>query len=162
MKQLDTLKEVKPVEPRHLPDRHNLAHAVAFFFHDELSSLVVQLGRSDSLSVPVELREEESEEIDGLVGEKLWEWLVCTGREDVVIDLTYRQLTIAVVSDACHFLCESLLASGKGKLTVAYALLRKPFKENLLLLEWLCGSPEDFLLKFNGESVDPYVLNRLS
>ena len=158
---LDILKEVIPVEPRHLPDRHDLAHAVAFFFHDELSSLVVELERSDSLSVPFELREGETEELDGLEGEKLWEWLIRTGREDVVIDLTYRQLTIAVVSDACHFVCESLLASGKGKLSVAYALLRKPFKENLLLLEWLCGSPEDFLLKFNGESVDPYVLNRL-
>ena len=158
---MDTLKEVKPVEPRHLPDQYDLAHAVAFFFHDELSSLVVELERSDSLSVPLELREGEAEELDGLVGEKLWEWLVRTDREDVVIDLTYRQLTIAIVSDACHFLCESLLASGKGKLTVAYALLRKPFKENLLLLEWLCGLPEDFLLKFNGESVNPYELNRL-
>ena len=159
--QSNILKEVKPIEPRHLPDRHNLAHAVAFFFHDELSSLVVELEGSDSLSVPLKLREGEGEELDGLVGEKLWEWLVRTDREDIVIDLTYRQLTIAIVSDACHFLCESLLASGKGKLTVAYALLRKPFKENLLLLEWLCGSPENFLLKFNGESVDPYVLNRL-
>ena len=158
---LDIFKEVKPVKSRRLPDRHDLAHAVAFFFHDELSSLVVELERSDSLSVSFDLREGEWDELDGLVGEELFQWLVRTDRADVANELSYRELTIAVLSDACHFLCESLLASGKGKLAVAYALLRKPFKENLLLLEWLCGSHEEFLLRFSGESFDSYVLNRL-
>lgn len=159
---MDVLKGVKPTEHRRLPDRHDLPHAVAFFLHDELSHLVVELERSRSLSVRFDLKEDERKEMQGLVGEELWEWLRRTDRLDVAIDLTYRQLTAAVVSDACHFLSESLIASGKGKLTVAYALLRKPFKENLLLLEWLGGSPEDFLVRFHGESIDPYVLNRLS
>lgn len=155
------LREVKPVDSRRLPNEHDLAHAVSFFLHDELSGLLLELERSDSLSVPFELTEGEGEELDGLSGEQLWEWLVRSDRADIVVDLTYRQLTAAVVADACHFLCESLLASGKGKLTVAYALLRKPFKENLLLLEWLCASPGDLLQRFNGASIDPYVLNRL-
>ncbi len=158
---MDIFKEVKPVELRRLPDRHDLAHAVAFFFHDELARLVVELERADSLSVSFQLREGELEELDGLVGDELFQWLVSTNRADVADELTYRELTVAVLSDACHFLCESLLASGKGKLAVAYALLRKPFKESLLLLEWLCGSQEEFLLRFSGKSVDTYVLNRL-
>ena len=159
--QLDVLKEVKPTEQRRLPEQHDLPHAVAFFLHDELGHLVAELERSGSLSVHLDLKEGELEEMQDLVGEELWDWLVRTDRIEAVVDLTYRQLTAAVVSDACHFLCESLLASGKGKLTVAYSLLRKPLKENLLLLEWLCGSPEDFLLRFHGESVDQYLLNRL-
>jgi hypothetical protein len=92
----------------------------------------------------------------------LFAWLRANGREDVIADLSYRQLTAAVVSDACHFLCESLLASGKGKTVVAYSLLRKPLKENLLLLEWLAADPVGFLVRFNGESDGAYVLNRLS
>lgn len=157
----DVLREVKPTEVRRLPERFDVAHAVAFFLHDQLARLVVDLEATGALSVRLDLDPEEAGEIAELEGEELWSWLRDAGREDVISDLTYRQLTAAVVSDASHFLCESLLASGKGKTQVAYALLRKPLKENLLLLEWLAGAPEEFLERFNGESVWPYLLNRL-
>lgn len=157
------LKEVKPVENRVLPDRFDLAHAVAFFFHDELAQLVVDLQRIGALSVTLDLGDaQKAEEFSKLEGEALWTWLQSNGHQDVIDDLTYRQLTAAVVADASAFLSESLIASGKGKTQVAYSLLRKPLKENLLLLEWLAGSPEDFLDRFNGESVSEYLLNRLS
>jgi len=130
--------------------------------YDELGALVGELEKSGSLSVARTLSDEEAREFTGLQGEALWNWLKRTGRDDIIEDLTYRHVAAAVMADACHFLCESLLASGKGKMTVAYSLLRKPLKESLLLLEWLCADPRDFLARFNGESTDGYVLNRLS
>lgn len=156
------LHEVKPIEHRALPSRFDLPHAIGFFFHDELANLVIDLERTGSLSVRFGLSDDKEAEIVDLQGEELWDWLIRTERDDVINDLTYRQLTAALVSDAAHFICESLLSSGKGKTQVAYTLLRKPFKENLLLLEWLCGSPGDFLQRFQGESIQPYILNRLS
>lgn len=155
------LNEVKPIEGRRLPERYALAHAVAFHFHDQLASLVVDLEAVGAIAVRLDLDSWALETIADLEGEELWSWLHANGHQDVIYDLTYRQLTAALVSDASHFLCESLLASGKGKTQVAYALLRKPLRENLLLLEWLACDPEDFLDRFHGESIWPYVLNRL-
>lgn len=157
----DLLRTVKPVDQRILPGRFDLPHAVAFYFHDELARFVVDLERTGALSVPLDLSSDEQEVVTKLEGQELWKWLHDSGRDDVIRDLTYRQLTTAVLADAAQFICESLLASGKGKLTVAYSLLRKPFKENLLLLEWLCGSPDEFLARFYGESVRDYLLNKL-
>lgn len=156
------LKQVKPTEQRHLPDRFDLPHAVAFFYHDQLAQLVVDLHALDAVSVRLDLNEGEADEMENLEGEELWQWLEGKGHHDVINDLTYRQLTAAVVADASAFLCESLIASGKGKTQVAYSLLRKPLKENLLLLEWLAGSPDDFLERFHGEDVSEYLLNRLN
>lgn len=157
----DVLRQVKPLDVRRLPARYDAPHAAAFYMLDELGGLVIELERVGSLSVTVDVSEDEGEEMAGLQGEDLWEWLSRTNRQDIIEDLTYRQLAAAVIADASHFLCESLLASGKGKMTVAYSLLRKPLKESLLLLEWLVADPGDFLSRFNGESVDGYVLNRL-
>ena len=156
------LRQVKPHDPRQLPEQYDLQHAVAFYLQDELASLVSELERSGAFSVTLDLTEEDARDMELLRGEDLWKWLGETGRSDLREDLTYRQVAAAVIADAAHFICESLLASGKGKMTVAYSLLRKPFKESLLLLEWLCGDPADFLERFAGESVDGYVLNRLS
>jgi len=158
---MTVVREVKPISSRRIPSRFDVPHAVAFFFHDELGRLVVDLERTGALSIQVDLEPHERDELLDLTGEDLWAWLKESGRHDIVDDLTYRQLTAALVADAAHFLCESLLASGKGKMTVAFALLRKPLKQNLLLLEWLLASPEDFLERFHGESTWAYTLNRL-
>lgn len=158
----DIFREVKPYPPRILPVKYDLPHAVAFFYHDELASLVAELESSNSLVSYLELEEDEKEEVLELQGEQLWNWLDKSGHKEVIHDLTYRQLTAAVIADATQFICESLLTSGKGKQTVSFSLLRKPFKENLLLLEWMCADPDDLLNKFNGKTIEPYILNRLS
>jgi hypothetical protein len=69
------------------------------------------------------------------------------------------------MSDFCNFVYESLSCSQKAKMTVAYALLRKPFKENLLLLEWLLADRDGFLSAFMQEnpkdlSVDAIILDQ--
>jgi hypothetical protein len=156
------VRDVKPFESRHLPPRFDVAHAVAFFFNDQLAALVRDLEASGALSMSIDLPEQERASLEAMEdGAPVFDWLITNGRLDIVNDLTYRQLT-AVVADACHFLSESLISSGKGKTTVAYSLLRKPLKESLLLLEWLSVEPDAFLAKFHGVTTDGYVLNRLS
>lgn len=117
-----------------------------------MSQLIVDLHTTGSLAVPFDLSAEDQEYIEGLQGERLWKRLEEAGRTDVVNDMVYRQVSSAVISDATSFICESLLACAKGKIAVAYSFFRKPMKENLLLLDWLCGDPEGFLSSFNGES----------
>jgi hypothetical protein len=70
-----------------------------------------------------------------------------------------KNITLAVVSDLINFVYESLNCAQRGKTTVAYALLRKPFKDELLILEHILGTPDDFVYRFfyDGEpdSYDP-------
>lgn len=90
---------------------------------------------------------------EGLSGEELMEWLECNGQKDVVYVLYYKQICAAILSDMLNFIYEALSCSAKGKLTVAYALLRKPLKENLFYLEWLLAEPSEMLAVFDGESL---------
>lgn len=44
----------------------------------------------------------------------------------------------------------------RGKVTVAYSLLRKPIRDNLLYLEWLLDNCEEFYNTFMTRSVEEY------
>jgi predicted RNA-binding Zn-ribbon protein involved in translation (DUF1610 family) len=70
------------------------------------------------------------------------------GYQDIAELLVYKRVFLALLSDFCHFVYEALQNSKKAKMAVAYALLRKPFKENLLYFEWLLADPSDFLNTF--------------
>lgn len=155
-------KNVKPTENRQIPDKYDLHHAICFFLTDQLSQLVVDLNLTGALSVHFDVPKEEEAQIKELEGDDLWRWLEKSGRDDVIYEMTYRQVSSAVIADASIFICESLLACAKGKTAVAYSLLRKPMKENLLLLEWLCGDPAGFIKCFNGEAGGKFSLDRLS
>lgn len=84
------------------------------------------------------------------------------GYTEVQRGLLYRQVTAAITSDLIHFSFEALVAAAKGKLTVAFALLRKLFKENLAILEWLLSDPVDFLDRFEGNVPSEHVWKALS
>ena len=79
-------------------------------------------------------------------------WMEQNGYGTEVKLLYYKQICAALLSDFLHFVYEALQCSRKGKLTVTYALLRKPLKDNLFLLEWLLARPKDFLIRFEGET----------
>lgn len=153
------LPETAPFSSRHLPPRHELAHAVAFHFLDAITGLALGIGEVGAQHTTVELEtEEEVEEIQGLEGEELWAWLAQHGYEVVLLDQAYRQISTSVLVDAANFIYESLVTCAKGKSTVAYSLLRKPLKENLLLLEWLCADPDDLLASFHGQENIGYLV----
>jgi len=77
--------------------------------------------------------------------------MIQNGHESTIRELYYRQITAALLSDLLHFLYEALRCSAKGKITVSYALLRKPLKENLFYLEWLLADPVDMIRAFDAE-----------
>ena len=70
-----------------------------------------------------------------------------------------KQIILAVVSDFINFIFESMYNAKRGKMTVAYALLRKPLTDELLIFEQLLGDKTDFINRFyhkgNPEDYDP-------
>ena len=59
------------------------------------------------------------------------------------------------------FVNESLNTIEKGKISVSLALLRKPFRDNLLYLEWLLGDSDNFIKMVSNQDIDSYAIENL-
>ena len=139
----------------HLPEEFAFSHWYCFFLHDQLVETLTSAEEANVFNIVINFKDEShSKAINGLSGEVFIDWLEKNGYKSDVIILYYKQLCAALMSDFLHFIYESLQCSRKGKLTVAYALLRKPLKENLFFMEWLLARPGDFLKRF--EEVNPH------
>jgi len=133
----------------HLPEQFRFSHEYSLYLNDMLSSIVVEGGQARIFEVEFALdNAAQAAEIEGLSSEAFLDWLTSRGHEDVVEQVLFRQSVVALLSDFCHFVFEGLSCSRKGKLTVAYALLRKPLKDNLFYLEWILADLPDFLKVF--------------
>jgi hypothetical protein len=147
--------------PYLLPARFRYSHDFAVFLHDLIVGKL-QAG-IDHRIFDVELKFQPGDEgIAGLNGEELYEWIEAHRGPEVTIEMDYKNCVRALLGDFCQFVLEGLRASAKGKLAVAYALLRKPFKDNLFYLEWLLADPTDFLTRFRTQDADAIDVGKLS
>lgn len=145
-----------------LPRRLRAGHDLALFLHDTIVAELKAAYKAEIFLTTFTPDDEvEAKELKDRTGEELWSWFEERGYYVLIAEVAYKQVMAAVATDMCHFVLESLRTSAKGKTAVAYALLRKPFKENLLILEWLLGDPEGFLEVFHGDSAQMYAPNRL-
>jgi hypothetical protein len=136
-----------------LPEQFRFSHDFCFFLHDQLVETLNSGLEAEIFNIKVKFRKKSHiKAIQGLSGEDFISYLENNGYKIDVDWLFYKQVCRALLSDFLHFVFEALQCSKKGKLTVAYALLRKPFKENLLFLEWMLAEPEDFLKRFDLET----------
>lgn len=87
------------------------------------------------------------------------DWLKENEFNDEIELILTKHLLLSIVSDFINFIFESLYCAKRGKMTVAYALLRKPFTDELLILEQLFGDRTDFIKRFfhigNPDEYDP-------
>jgi hypothetical protein len=72
-----------------------------------------------------------------------------------------NKLSLALHADMLHFIHEALKALEKRKTTVAFALLRKPLKENLFFTAWMCANEDEFFKKFSDSPPDTMESERL-
>jgi len=84
------------------------------------------------------------------------EWLENNDKQALEVILT-KQLILAITNDLTSFMFESLSCALRGHMTVAFALLRKPLIDELLLLEQLLVDREDFIKRYYyTDSSDKY------
>lgn len=136
-----------------IPSKHWKAHEFCFFLHDSLVRLLVEYESSGAHNWVTEafqkvLTEQgvENGEIDMLSFLK---------KHNLVEPYKYHlisHLVLALTSDMLHFLYEALSCFEKRKFSVAFSLLRKPLKENLLFLSWILGDEDDFLERFSANN----------
>lgn len=139
-----------------LPQEHRFSYDYAMYLHDQLARLLVYGESHGKFHAQFSFRsEEDARHFSKNPEVEIFDWLEERDYSDVLGELLLKSLFPALLSDFCHFVYEALTCARTMKLTVAYALLRKPLRENLLYLEWLLADPEDLLNTFyNEESVE--------
>jgi len=139
-----------------LEKQFQFSHDYCIYLHDILAHFIVFGEKKRIFNVQLTLsNENEAKSFERASDIDIWDWLEKYGYSEILGEILIKSLFPALLSDLCHFVYESLSCSRKAKLTVAYALLRKPLKENLHYLEWLLSDPEEFLNTFyNKESIE--------
>ncbi len=145
--------------PDFLPEKYKFSHEYALFLNDILSAFVKDGEEAQLFEATIDLKDHgDGEAFTNVHDEQKWDWLKANGYGSALSEVIYKRVILGLLSDFCHFVFEALSCSRKGKLTVAYSLLRKPFKDNLFYLEWLLADPVGFTNTFTDD--DPEKLEQ--
>jgi hypothetical protein len=136
-----------------LPTKYWSHHEFCFYLHDQMTHLLVQYEASGVHNLVLDSFKKVRAEHQNLDSDV--DILSLLREKD--LDPLYRHhvvshLVLGLTSDMLHFLYEALTCLEKRKFAVAFALLRKPLKENLIFLSWLLGSESDFLTRFEKDN----------
>ncbi|RFS19067.1 hypothetical protein DVR12_24985 [Chitinophaga silvatica] len=135
----------------HLPDSYHLANNACAHIYDQLTDLLSNKEYHPYFNkTALKITIQEGSEAEQLEAGNLniLDWLKNHGKSDELNTILVKHITLSILSDFVNFVYESIINAQKGKLSVAYALLRKPFTDELLLLEQLLIEPEEFINKF--------------
>lgn len=154
-KQLQDDLRRRPPSPFHLPVQHAFAHDYCHLLNDSLGTLLRYGDEEQTFSVRIShqgLSATALETLNAAKGEALVQWMEHNGFGAKVRDMTERQVIAALLADANASFFEALGCSAKGKLTIAFALIRKPLRENLMLLEYLLADRDGFLATLDNDN----------
>lgn len=140
-----------------LPWQFRFPHRFSQGLHDRLIDIVHHL-RDDRLrEITIHFRSEaDAAEFAALEDDAITQWLEDREYGDVIGEVLLRQFVSGLIEDFVQFVYEALGASARGKPVVAYALLRKPLRDNLTQLEWLIAEPNGFLQAFYSLKVNKF------
>ena len=144
-------------EYKGLPEEHWHKQNFCWYIHDIIISIFRDCIENDKLNTNVTFKDEDHARRFNRTDNQL-KWLYENGYADKADIIISKQVFYGILSDMFHFIYESLSAIEKGKIAVSLALLRKPFRDNLLYLEWLLGNPKEFIgLVYKGD-IDAYAI----
>lgn len=136
-----------------LTPAEEFSHIYCIFLHDQMVRVIADVEQNNLVSVRVHFTEQaHAEEMSKVPRGDIADWLDSHGYGEAVDELMYRQIAHGLLADFCHFIYEAFANAAKGKLTVTYALLRKPLKDNLFYLEWMLADREGFLAAFRDDA----------
>ena len=133
-----------------IPKKSQIYHEYCFWLHDRIVSKSKEADARKLSYVKFKL-EDDSKKLEF---EKLTDpisWLNQNGYENISEEVVFRKVVLALIADATHFIYEGLRALEKRKFSVAFALFRKPFKENLLFLIWILADRSDFYSRLKDQ-----------
>ena len=134
----------------YIPETHRLKHEFCFFLHDECVRALKEYEGTDAHFVNVEFkRETDADRFAEIANDDdVIEALQSLGYDIEAKKIVLNNITIAMISDCLHHVYEALRCLEKRKFIVALNLLRKPLKDSLTYLTWMCGDPDEFYAEF--------------
>lgn len=135
-----------------LPKKHHEANNVLAHVYDLLTEVFADEYYSTLKKTNVNFHGQE-ELKNAFVDKKIdvLDILKAHKKNDELVEVLTKHLTLGILNDMINFLYEAINIAKKGKMPVAYALLRKPFTDELLILEQLLVDKEDFINRFYHE-----------
>lgn len=143
-----------------LPEKYHKANNLCALIYDQIVEVLVDERYSALTKFEFEI-DPKSKGIEELLSDKIhfFDWLRLNEFNDELTSVLTGHLAMSIVSDFSNFIHESCSCAQRGKMTVAYALLRKPFTDELLILEQLLNDPSNFVARFfhegDPENYDP-------
>lgn len=144
-----------------LPKKYRRANNICAIVYDQLTEIYKLPNYKPFLSGQIDFDHKTQKLIKELQSDKIHilDWLKENELNNDLTSILTKNITLAVASDFINFIFESISNAKRGKLTVAYALLRKPLMDELLILEQLLVDPHDFIQRFfhsgNPDEYDP-------
>jgi hypothetical protein len=115
-----------------IPEQFQAQHEFCFYLHDSMLSMFLELAQRQYPTVTMNFESEADalafQEQDDPIG-----YFLENGHRHLAQEMSVGQAMMAIWADFFNFVYEALVALEKRKFVVALSLLRKPFKENLLL-----------------------------
>jgi hypothetical protein len=128
-----------------LPKSYHATHNICAYLYDHLTEVisdVYYLEMATTLFDPPLPEAAGNAEFDHL------DYLAKHNRHNELEIVITKHLVMSMIGDMSNFLYESLRIAKSGKMSVAYALLRKPFTDQLLIFEQLLIDRKDFIERF--------------
>lgn len=131
-----------------LPEKFHLDHEYCMYLHDQLVKIIVEGDHKGFFAQTIKIKEKMPKG----KGEEILNWMRENGFKEEAESFMVKNIFAATLSDALQFIITALKCSDKGKLSVTYANLRKPLKDNLFILELLNVDKADFFKRFKNPS----------
>jgi DNA-directed RNA polymerase subunit RPC12/RpoP len=142
-----------------VPIHLRVHHEYCFFLHDQCVQVLSEYERAKAHHVTVKFPSKATaDQFSKIAAEDPIKALQATGYPAEARRAAINHITMAMVSDCLHHIYEGLRCFEKRKIVVAFNLLRKPLKDNLLYLAWMLGDEDDFYSSFM--SGNPEVLTQ--
>lgn len=136
-------------------------HNYLIYCNDVLVRWIKWFDEKNLSSVSIQFKDEsEAQSFQNTAEADIMEWLKNNGYEQEMYELSRRHILCSLVTDFCHYMLESFTCASKMKPAVAYALLRKPLRDNLAYIEWLRVNPKELIDKLMYAEPEEYDLSR--
>jgi len=151
---------IEKVDKVRLPKRYHAVNNICAYIYDHLTEVLSDPYYSQMSQTTFEFGEDE--EFQQIVKQSkvhIIDALKTANKKAELETVLTKHLVMSIVSDMTNFIYESIKIAQKGKMSVAFALVRKPFTDQLLILEQILIDKTDFINRFfhngNPQDYDP-------
>lgn len=140
---------------QNIPSKYIPTHEFIFFLHDQCVNLLTEYEQSNLDEIGIDkIIEAYSQKFPDHNADiiEILQYCKNKGLDAPYYHFLISKILMGLTSDLLHFTYEALKGFEKRKFSVAYSLLRKPFKENLVFICLLLNNYENFIDLFEQET----------